>query len=479
MIPHLVYYQLVMLVLLWLCVMRPSLWPSPGPGAPPTRAAPTPSQAKRQPSNDPKPFEGLTPKPHCALCERDLASPQAPPPVPPNPMPPTTRRPREVGTSQPFCPHSGCDYRGGLDWGNLRAKGHPRGGPWRQFHGPSGTGDFLATHGTLCHGKQAAVELIGRVWACLAAGLGLRATARVCEVAPNTVLHGLVEAAEQLRAFAAYFLCALHLDQLPLDEWYAVLRALKGGEISADEAIKRLERSPSWVWTVMAPKRKWLVVGAVGTRPLAMAQRVVPPVTRVLAPGGVPLFRTDGFKEEKTAILSQVGHWMHPQRRRDKGLMPQPRGRPLPELLYAQVVQSYRRRRLVGGTHRVGFGTQLASAALLAACGWTISTACIERLNLDSRQGVAAGGRRVTPLCRGEASLLEQRVWFQTSHNFVWPHARLRRPLPLPEATNSSGSAKWWRPCTPALAAGLTDHVWSWKEVLMLRVPPWPQPQTV
>jgi hypothetical protein len=42
-----------------------------------------------------------------------------------------------------------------------------------------------------------------------------------------------------------------------------------------------------------------------------------------------------------------------------------------------------------------------------------------------------------------------------------------------------AASAKLWRPCTPAMAAGLTDHVWSLREVLRLRVPPWPQPQTV
>jgi len=40
----------------------------------------------------------------------------------------------------------------------------------------------------------------------LAEGLGIRATARVFEVDPNTVLHWLVEAAEQLRAFSSYFL---------------------------------------------------------------------------------------------------------------------------------------------------------------------------------------------------------------------------------------------------------------------------------
>jgi IS1 family transposase len=392
-------------------------------------------------------------------------------------MAPTNRRPRTVDTSMHFCPHPDCDYRGWLGLNNLRANGHPNGGPWRQFHCTACDGFFPEHHGTIFHGKQAEVDLIVRVLACLAEGLGIRATARVFEVEANTVLHWLVEAAEQLRAFSTYFLCDLHLEQLQLDELYAVLRALKANEISDEEAIKRLERSPYWVWTVMDPKSKLLVVVDVGCRTLAMAQRVVHQVTRVLAPGCVPLFVTDGFKEYKTAILHHFGHWIQPERCQEKGPMPKPRWMPLPELLYAQVVKAYRRRRIVGVTHRVVFGTQLAIEEVLAACGWTISTAFIERLNLDIRQRVAAVGRRVNTLCRGEASLLDQMVLFQTYHNFVLPHASLRQPLPVAEATNG-GSAKLWRPCTPAMAAGLTDHVWTLREVLLYRVPPWPQAQT-
>jgi len=132
-------------------------------------------------------------------------------------------------------------------------------------------------------------------------------TRRVFEVEAHTVLHWLIEAAEHLRAFSASFLCDVHLEQLQLDELYAVLRALKAGEISDDEAMKRLERSPSWVWTVMDPTSKLLVVVEVGSRTLAMAQRVVHQVTRVLAPGCVPLFLTDGFQEYRTAILAHFG----------------------------------------------------------------------------------------------------------------------------------------------------------------------------
>jgi hypothetical protein len=141
------------------------------------------------------------------------------------------------------------------------------------------------------------------------------------------------------------------------------------------------------------------------------------------------------------------------------------------------VVKSYRRRRIVGVTHRVVFGTRLAIEQVLARCGWSINTAFVERLNLIIRQRVAAIGRRVNTLCQGEAGVRDQVALFQVYHNFVVPHASLRQPLPQPEPTNGTGSARQWRPCTPAMAAGLTEHVWSLTEVLLSRVPPWPQPQ--
>src|SRR5215510_1377776 len=477
MIPHLVYYQLVILVLLWLCLMLPYLWPSPPGEAPKTPTQPI--RPQRKPSTEPKPFAGLTRKPHCALCEQEIGARAPAPPRRPDPIPPTHRRPRIVETSMHFCPHTDCDYRGWLGLNNLRANGHPSGGPWRQLQCTACDGYFPEHHGTIFHGKQAAVERIVRVLACLAEGLGIRATARVCEVAPHTVLQWLVEAAEQLRAFAAYFLCNLHLEQLQLDEVYAVLRDFQAGAISDEEAIKRLERSPAWVWTAMDPTSKLLVVVEVGSRTLAMAQRVVHQVTQVLARDCVPLFLTDGLKDYGTALLTHFGHWTHPARRQATGPRPKPRWMPLPELLYAQVVKSYRRRRIVDVQHRVVFGTRLAIEQVLAACGWTINTAFVERLNLDICQRVAAIGRRVNTLCQGEAGLRDQLALFQTYHNFVLPHASLRQALLIPEATNGRGSAKVWRPCTPAMAAGLTDHVWTLREVLLFRVPPWPQTQRV
>jgi IS1 family transposase len=476
MVPTLFFYELVLIALVWLFLMLPYTWPN---NRPQRQSAPTPLKSRRQLSREPKPFAGLTQKPHCALCAQEAAHPQAPLPAPPEPMPPTHRRPRRVDTSKHFCPHTGCRYRGWFGLGNLRANGHPSGGPWRQFHCTSCQGYFPEHHGTIFYGKQVAVELMVRVLACLAEGLGIRATARVFEVDPNTVLRWLVEAAEQLQAFARYFLCDVHVNQLQLDELYAVLRDVKDGDLSEDDAIKRLERSRHWVWTAIDPMSKLLLVIEVGPRTVEMAQRVVHQVVRVLAPDCVPAWFSDGFKGYLPAILGHCGVWAHPERRQAKGSWPKPRWMPLPGLLYTQVIKQYRRKRLVGVKPRVVFGTLEAVQHVLAACGWKINTSFIERLNLDIRQRVAAVGRRVNTLCQGEDGLRYQLAVYHVYYNFVLPHASLRQPLLVPKPTNGTGSAKVWRPYTPAMAAGLTDHVWRLKEVLLFRVPPWPQPQTV
>src|SRR5215510_3055664 len=441
MVSHLFFYQLALFVLVWLFVMLHITGSKPGLPTPPVPAKP-----KRTRSSEPKVFAGLTHKPHCALCERETARPQPPSPVPPDPMPPTNPRPRTVDTSWHFCPHTDCDYRGWLGLGNLRANGHPSGGQWRQFHCTACKGYFPEHHGTLFHGKRVSVDLIVHVIGCLAEGLGIRGTARVFEVDPNTVLHWLMEAAEQLQAFAPYFLHDLHLMQVQLDELYAVLSALKDGTISEEGAIERLSRSPHWVWAALDPESKLLLTIAVGERTLAMAQRMVHQVAQVLAPDCAPLFLTDGFKEYATALLTHYGPWVQPARRQAAGPAPKPRWIPRPGLLYAQVIKTVRRRRLVRVSHRVVFGTLAAIEQVLAVHGWHINTAFIERVNLSIRQHVAAVGRRVSTLCKGEDGLRPQLTLYHAYYNFCLPHASLRQPLLQPEPTHGTGSAKQWRP---------------------------------
>jgi hypothetical protein len=126
MIPHLFYYQLMSLGLLWLCVMLHLAWPSRAAVSPQRPGKPeSPITPPRKSSNEPKAFAGLTHKPFCALREQETSPSKPPPSVQPDPMPPTHRRPRAIDTSRHFCPHLGCAYRGWLGLGNLRANGLP------------------------------------------------------------------------------------------------------------------------------------------------------------------------------------------------------------------------------------------------------------------------------------------------------------------------------------------------------------------
>jgi IS1 family transposase len=477
MVPNVLLYQFFVVALVVICLLIHLWWrDAPSARAP---AAPTPDTPRRKRSTEPKPFPGFLHIPLCAACVQGTNARPTPPGAPPPVIAFARGRRRTVETRSHFCPAPDCSYRGWLGRGNIRSNGHPAGQPWRQLQCVSCQGYFSETHGTIFHGKRASVELIVRVIACLAEGLGIRGTARVFEIDPNTVLGWLVEAAEQLHAFSAYFLHELHLNQVQLDELYAVLCAVRDGDVSETEAIERLARSPHWVWTAIDPETKLLLSIQVGDRMLAMAQAVLHQIAQLVAPGCVPLFLSDGYAHYLTAIVTHFGHWVQPPRRQGRGPAPKPHWMPLPTLLYAQVVKQMRRRRLVAVKHRVVFGTQAAVGQVLAVCGWQINTAFVERLNLSLRQRVAAMRRRSATPCKSKDGLGQPLILFQVYHNFVLPHASLRQPLFMPEPTHGTGSAKVWQPRTPAMAAGLTDHVWSLREVLLFRVPPWPQPQAV
>src|SRR5262249_35341872 len=191
--------------------------------------------------------------------------------------------------------------------------------------------------------------------------------------------------------FSQHFLHDVRVQQVQLDELFALLSAVKDGMVSEAEAIERLERSPQWVWVALDPESKLLLALDVGDRTLALAQRLVHHVVQVLAPDCAPLFLTDGFREYLTALLTHYGDWVQPPRRQATGPLPKPRWMPLPQLLYAQVVKTVRRRRLVRVQHRVVFGTLEAVQQVLAACGWQINTAFIEVRPVGRKEALASG----------------------------------------------------------------------------------------
>jgi hypothetical protein len=240
MVDDLLFHELLLLGLLWLCVIL--YWVGRRRQAVTDQARGHPAKRATRRSQDPKPFPGLTTKPRCGACEPGPGEP--PPTAPPPRLYFPSGRPRTVATHHHFCPEPTCRYYGWVGCGNIRANGHPSGGPWRQLYCVACGGYFLETSGTPLHGKRVPAERLVRVVATVAEGLGIRAVAWVFEVDPNTVLACLIEAADHLEAFSQALLHDVQVSQVQLDELYAVLSAVKGGKMTEAEAIERLERSP-------------------------------------------------------------------------------------------------------------------------------------------------------------------------------------------------------------------------------------------
>src|ERR1043166_3878344 len=117
MVSDLLFSALVLFALLWLCVILYDMWPYGRTTTCPT--TPMPAQKRLR---EPKPYPGLTDKPHCAACVQAVQAPTVqPPPAPPLQITSTRGRRRQVDTSAQFCPSPHCQYQGWVGRGNIRA----------------------------------------------------------------------------------------------------------------------------------------------------------------------------------------------------------------------------------------------------------------------------------------------------------------------------------------------------------------------
>jgi hypothetical protein len=164
MVSTLVFYQLLLVALVLICLLMYVAWPDDPPRAP--IPPPQPHQRRRRRVEEPKPFPGH--KPLCAACEQAADAQPKAPGLPPPIIRCTRGRRRTVDTHAHFCPEPACSYHGWLGRGNIRSNGHPGGQPWRQLQCVSCQGYFSETHGTIFQGKRSSVALIMRVIACLA-----------------------------------------------------------------------------------------------------------------------------------------------------------------------------------------------------------------------------------------------------------------------------------------------------------------------
>lgn len=179
------------------------------------------------------------------------------------------------------------------------------------------------------------------------------------------------------------------------------------------------------------------------------------------------MFFSDGLSSYFPALLSVYGQVKEFPRTGKRGRPGKARLEPAEELVYAQVIKKKEKGRLKELQERIVVG-----ADRLLELGLKISTSLIERVNQSFRHALAPLVRKSRSFCK-EREQLRRRVLFWTCYyNFARPHMSLRSLIPEEERARKGLIEQKYRRKTPGMAAGLTDHVWTFRELLTAKFEP-------
>jgi hypothetical protein len=296
--------------------------------------------------------------------------------------------------------------------------------------------------------------------------VGLSDIGLVLGVTEDTVLEWLRRAAQKAHEINAHLLRDLLVTQVQLDEMWSFMRRKHAQQAGPDgESPECSADGRQGVGISFAPEFRLILAAFVGPRTLESALQLLQITAAVVL--GVPCFFSDGFSCYLSALI-EVYHTLKTCPRTGKpGRPKQPVKEPHPELVYGQVVKKKRQGRLQELISRVCGGSRR-----MEKLGLSISTSLIERLNLTLRHALAPLVRKSWGFCKDRTHRRRRVVLLQAFYNFARPHMSLR--LPLSEQTSyASGliQPKWCHQ-TPGMAAGLTDHVWTFRELLTAKFEP-------
>jgi hypothetical protein len=237
------------------------------------------------------------------------------------------------------------------------------------------------------------------------------------------------------------------------------------GHVQADEIRVKGRGFIAWVgMALMVSTRLWLGSVVSVQRDRTLAEAMMAQVRRCAKMGCALLVCVDGWRAYPNAIL-----------RTFRSKVPRPKGvrgrcqlQVWPELGIAQVIKHTSAgfaltRRIYSGT------TEFMVQQLFGSQGGLLpNTAFIERLNATFRQRLSPLVRRCRQAAARPDTLHTSLYLLGTVYNFCTPHHALRRPnFDQPDLPR-------WLLQTPAMAAGITDHVWPIAELLSFRVAPPP-----
>jgi IS1 family transposase/transposase-like protein len=306
----------------------------------------------------------------------------------------------------------------------------------------------------------------------LAEGLALRAVGRLFGLDKDTLCNWLPQLGEHCENVMSYFFRDLHLKECQLDElWTFVYK--KEDQLDPIEQLLNVY-GDAWVWIAFSPVFKLVPAWLVGKRTLRDARKLIFRL-KSATDGHIPFFTSDELPHYADALLDVYGELQQPPRRGSRGPLPAPRKFPPPDLCYAVVVKERERGRVVNVTTRIVYGTdeQVHRALHDSPVSRAINTYGVERNNLTVRQHSRRMGRKVNAFSKDRDFLEFQLTLAFAYYHFVIPHRGLRQRLATPMPTKGpNATCKKWKQVTPAMAAGLTDHIWTIDELLSFRVPP-------
>src|SRR2546428_5837661 len=347
-------------------------------------------------------------------------------------LPSTTRRTVRDPTTL-SCPNLACSARGQTGQGNIGI--HSR--KDKRFLCTECHKTFSATKGTAFYRLRTAAETVTLVVTLLAHGCPPQAIVVAFGFDERTVASWMARGGVQGQAVQE------HLVEQPRDL----------GQVQADEI--RVKKQGGIVWMALAmmiSTRLWLAGEVSEHRDMPLIRRLIERVRRGAAPRPL-LVCTDGLVSYIRAIRETFRDPVH------TGTGGRPRLRPWRHVLIAQVVKRYERRRVVETARRIIDGTPARVETLRRRSqgDGVINTAYIERLNATFRERLASLTRRGRALARRTLTLQQGMYLVGTVSNFCTPH----------ESLYVAGGQQ-----TPAMAAGITDHCWTVRELLSCPVPP-------
>jgi transposase-like protein/IS1 family transposase len=345
------------------------------------------------------------------------------------------------------CPNLACPARGQTGRGNIGIHSRKE----KRFICTECDRTFSATKGTVFYRLRTSAETVAIVVTLLAHGCPLQAIVAAFGFDERTVADWWARSGRQGQAVQEY------LVEQPRDL----------GQVQADEL--RVKKQGGIVWmalAMMVKTRLWLGGEVSEQRDMTLIRQLIERVRRCAAHRPL-LVCTDGLCSYIRAIRETFRDPVH------TGKGGRPRLRPWRHVFIAQVVKRYERRRVVETERRIVDGTPARVETLRRRSqgGGVINTAYIERLNATFRERLAPLARRCRALARHTVTLEHGMYLVGTVYNFCTYHASLRL------AAQATGTVATNR--TPAMAAGITDHCWTVRELLAFHVPPprWAPPK--